>query len=188
MGSVLAVTTTTWITFGTLVTAFFSAVAACAAWAAVRQTAGLHRESRRPMLHLSTIAAASTGKVHAHVRNGGGGVAREVMVFLMIDGSARAIFEPLPPEGMLAPGAAIRLELPWSVADVAGRNALGLVLCTDTHGDLFAWTGGGASRQWQGKRLKRRPVSNEQVIRSFFPDIPALAQMRPGQWLSWEAS
>jgi hypothetical protein len=185
---VFAITTTTWITLATLATAVFSAVAAGAAWAAVRQTAVLHREARRPLLHLSTTGSASTGKVHAHIRNGGGGVAREVMVFLMIEGRREAMLQHLPPEGMLAPGAAIRLELPWTVADTEGRDALGLVLCTDTHGDLFAWTAGGASRHWRARRLKRRPVQRGEVIRSFFPEVPEPERMAPVTWLSWEAS
>jgi hypothetical protein len=185
---VLAVTTTTWSTLGTLATAVFSAVAAGAAWAAVRQTAFLNREARRPLLHLSTTGTAATGTMHAHIRNGGGGVAREVMIFLMFEGRPEAILGALPPEGMLAPGAAIRLELPWSLADVGRRLALGAVVCTDTHGDLFSWTGGGASRHWRARRLKRHPVSNLEVVRSFFPDAPDPEQMVPATWVSWEAA
>ena len=184
----LAVTTTTWITLATLATALFSAVAAVAAWAAVRQTAFLNREGPRPLLHLSTTGTAATGTMHAHIRNGGGGVAREVMIFLMFDGRPEAMLEALPPEGMLAPGAAIRLELPWSVADVGHRTANGLVLCTDTHGDLFAWTGGGASRHWRARRLKRHSVSNLEVVRSFFPETADPGAMLPATWVSWEAA
>jgi hypothetical protein len=124
--------------------------------------------------------------MHAHVRNGGGGVAREVMVFLMFDGRPEAMLQPLPPEGMLGPGAAIRLELPWSFSDVGGRSAAGLVLCTDTHGDLFAWTGGGAKRRWRARSLKRHPVDNLAVVRSFFPDVPDPEEMTPVTWNSWE--
>ena len=188
MGTVLAITTTTWITLGTLATALFSAIAAGAAWAAVRQTAVLNREAQRPLLHLSTTASAATGKVHAHIRNGGGGVAREVMVFLMFEGQRDAMLQTLPPEGMLAPSAAIRLELPWTTPEVEGRDTLGLVLCTDAHGDLFAWTGGGASRHWRARRLKSRPVSRLEVVRTFYPEVPDPERMEPATWLSWEAS
>jgi len=116
-----------------------------------------------------------------HVRNGGGGVARSAQVYVREGGEA--LFTYLPPEGMLAPGEAVRLHMPWRAST---SYQSGVVICEDARGNLHAWTGGGAYKRWSSRRLRRRAVSNLQAIRHFFPDTPDPETLIPANYTSFE--
>ena len=180
----LFITTTTWMTLATVGAAVFAAIAAGASWAAVRQTRKIWREGRLPLLYANITITAPTGQLTAHVRNGGGGVARGAWVFAL-EGS-EALLTGLPPEGMLAPGASVRLLMPWHRTSNIGAESQMVTWCSDAGGTLHAWAGGGAYNKWSNRHVKRHPVTSEEIVRHFFPEMPAIGLLTRVNYTTFE--
>ena len=136
--------------------------AALAAWLSHRTAADTRQARLEDQLpQLFAQPEVKSGFKVFHVRNTGGGVARNVSSGIEAQGKwsadALAVF--------LAPGAA--LELPTDIPD--GVRSTGVVYCWDAYGDCYVWT-------LEGKRYKAR---SDQAPEMNAEDAFQLAYGRP---------
>lgn len=150
--------------------AIAAAIAALASLASVRQSRRAWIAERTPELHMQAIAAADTRKVWLEVHNAGGGLAREIF-FYFVEGE-KVVAGHLPPNGMLAAGAGVRLSTELiKHGELTGRM-IGAVVCADSGRNIHAWSATGANyKRWTSRSLKRHGVSNNDAVAAVLPEL-----------------
>jgi len=147
-----------------------AALAAAASWVAVLQSRRAWTAERLPEIQMQALVDPSTRKVSVQVYNAGGGLGRDVVVFL-VEGD-RYLVANIPPHGMLAPGRGVLLETPLVKQGQLTGRMVGVAVCSDSARTVHAWTaGGGGYKRWRPGRLRKKPVSNFDVFRALVPDV-----------------
>lgn len=163
MGGYVALTTVEW---AQVIAPLFTATAAVASWASVRQSRKLADGAVRPWLAMELKQDPSKGGVvKAHVRNVGEGYATTVCVELT-NGTKR--FKHRFTDGPIKPGEDVE-----ATAALPPMGVTGVVFCRDIRGTWHVWASDGRHarpRNW----LRRPPQSMEwdAALRELYPDTP----------------
>jgi hypothetical protein len=163
------VAVTTW---APVASATAAALAATASWVSVQLTRTTLVRARRPVLDLTALVDGATGSVTIEVENVGGGIARDAVVILAEGGAC--LIAAIPPAGRLAPGRRVQLETPLTRSPQAPNvpGPVGVAICQDLERNTHAWTANGVTyRRWSPRRLKRRPLTNEQIFGVLLPEV-----------------
>jgi hypothetical protein len=118
-----------------------SALAAAAAWAAVRQVSEGIRESRRPRL-VAVHLVAEDGSVRFVIDNAGAGIA--IIPHCAFSSAGRFMYG-LIGEGLMRSGERWRLE---TAIPSTSDEAQGVLWCENTAGEFFAWSLDDESKRW----------------------------------------
>jgi hypothetical protein len=133
--------------WGPLIAAGFAALAAIGSVISAVQARRTWRDSRRPQL-TARLHALRGHPVLLRVRNIGGGPAKQIGFYMLI--RDHFAVGDLPPDGYLAPGHAVSIDLhaPAGLNAAASRHVL---MCLDRENNTYCW-----SREDEEKLFKRR--------------------------------
>jgi hypothetical protein len=159
----------------TLAATCAAAVAAIASWAAVWQAGRWQRRQREPWLHIQVSQDLGSGRIGVRVDNAGGGIAQEA-VFWVCEG-AHACTTGLPPYGSLAPGRSVSM-LTRLQATPGTHHSFAAVICRSGP-RIHAWDAGNRHKSWRlNKWAFPKPGSSEAIVHRFYPDTPAIEDLR----------
>jgi hypothetical protein len=158
-----------------VVSAFASAVAALAAWAAVAQAVRWQRRQREPWLTIDVSEMLGSGLIRVRIENTGGGVA-QAAVFWVREGS-EVCSSGIPPSGSLSPGGHIDFRPDLTPSE--SRLAEAVVICRFGRW-IHAWDAAGRHKKWllNAAWRKLRKSSNEVIVHRFYPHAPLIDQLR----------
>jgi hypothetical protein len=154
--------------WATVASTAFTALAAGAAWATVRQSARERREARIPALHVEVTEDLDSGAIGFHIENYGGDLAKLVS-FVVVEGTQVAAGF-LPPAAILRSGEGATMRT--ALASTGSHQAKAVVICHDAAGRyVHAWDVTGQHKQWRRRRWPERPKGGEWILRKFYPGM-----------------
>jgi hypothetical protein len=158
-----------------------AAVAALASWAAVNQTARQWRRSQRPELQVDVVVDAVSRRMTVQAYNRGGGIAMRTVLFL-IEKDMIHIATPHD-HGAIRPA-----QMGQARSDIlqqeSSKSVVAAALCNDALGRTHAWTATGKHKVWSRRKLRRRKLTNLDVLQELIPsiDVNSLTPTANANW------